>query len=343
MASATTLVLASDPEVADVGMSLLGRGNAVDAVAGAVFAAAGLHASVLFGPVQLLIGGAGAGFRAVDGRNRQPGLGNPRPRGFLPTDMVPAAARVGVPGLPAALLASVTTYGRLSVAAVIAPGRDLAQSRSPLRAKVLTRIAQRGPAALAEAGLSDDLVACAGRLAGGLLSVRDLDELRPEVAVAASAMAEGGREVVTVPWESRTAHDKIAALLTGDVRVVVAVDRNGLAAVACYEVAAASEGLHLEPFDIIAPFTATPVRRGQTRVKAGEVRPATAPIALGRTEGVLDLAVGVGAVADAEATLRTWLEGYEPTSALERQEPVPTGLLAVQRAGADWTSIGTSD
>ena len=103
------LVLGSDLEVAEVGRALLSRGNAVDSVAGAVFAAGALYPSVLLGPVQLLLGGAGAGLRAIDGRPRQPGLGNPRPRGFLPSEAVPPAARVGVPALPAALLAAVTT------------------------------------------------------------------------------------------------------------------------------------------------------------------------------------------------------------------------------------------
>jgi len=91
------VVIASDPEVLAAAEAALVRGNAVDAVAVGVLAAAGLHASVLLGPVQMLIGGAGAGLRAIDGRTRQPGLDNPRPRGFRPEDPIPAS---GLPAFP---------------------------------------------------------------------------------------------------------------------------------------------------------------------------------------------------------------------------------------------------
>ncbi len=339
MPPATPLVLGSDREVADVGSLLLGRGNAVDAVVGSVFAAAGLYAGVLLGPAQLLVGGAGAGLRAIDGRNRQPGLGNPRPRGFLPSEAIPDAARVAAPGLPAALLAAGTTYGRLGVSAVVGPGVELARGRSKLRAGVLDRIAQRGPAALAEAVLADELVARAGRLAGGLLSPRDLDELRPEVTAAAVHAMGAGREALTVPWA--TWPDAGGASLPGSrTRVVLAVDRHGLLASACYEVASPSEGLTLDELDLVAPFYAMPVRRGEPRVKPGEPRAAAASIALGRAAGVLDLAVGVGASVDGEAVLRAWLDAYQPASELERGASLPPGLIALQRAGSAWTAVG---
>ncbi len=341
MAHVTARVLASDADVASVGSALLSRGNAVDAVVGGVFAASGLHPSVLLGPVQLLIGGAGAGFRAIDGRPRQPGLGNPRPRGFLPSEPIPGAARVGVPALPAALLAAVTTYGKLSVAASVGPGLELARGKSKLRAVVLERLAQRGPAALAEAVLADELTACAGRLAGGLLSVRDLDELRPVVTGASTRALADGRDLLTVPWGASAVRDPDGAhqvaLAGSDTRIVVAVDRNGLVAVACYAVA--GEGLVLEALDLVAPFTAAPVRRGEQRVKPGEPRSAAAPIAMVRTAGVLDLAVGIGATEYAERALGLWLTDYRPESELERDAPLPPGLVAVQRAGAAWTGL----
>jgi gamma-glutamyltranspeptidase/glutathione hydrolase len=339
----TTHVLGSDPDVTAVGAALLPRGNAVDAVVGAVFAASALHASVLLGPVQLLVGGAGAGLRAIDGRNRQPGLGNPRPRGFLPSEPIPAAAKVGVPALPAALLAAVTTYGKLSVAAALAPAFELARGKAPLRAGVLERIAQRGPAALAEAFVADELVAAAGRLAGGLLSARDLDELRPEVTAAASTpLGARGRDVITVPWGAEAVRDGGAPIGASAVRVVVAVDRNGLLAACCYEVAAAADCLAIDAFELAAPFTAVPVRRGQPRVKAGQPRPAAAPIALGKSAGILDLTVGLGGSEFSEAMLRTWLEAYRPLSELERQGALPEGLLAIQRAGSAWAAMAGS-
>jgi hypothetical protein len=341
MAEAAAVVLASDPDVAGVGSAVLGRGNAVDAVIASIFGAAGLYPSVLLGPVQVLIGGAGAGLRAIDGRVRQPGLGNPRPRGFLASDAIPDAARVGVPALPAALLAAVTTYGKVSVAAVLGPGIELARAKSKARAAVLQRIAERGPAALAEASLADELTALAGRLAGGLLSAQDLDELRPVLTRASVHEGADGREVVTVPWGASAIRLTQAPSLFGtDVRVVVAADRNGLLAVGCYEVPKA--GLPLDVFDLVAPFHAAPVLRGEPRVKPGEPRGAAAPIALGQLAGTIDLATGIGASAESEAQLGAWLDGYRAVAGLQRDEPLPTGLLGVQRAGATWTTLGTT-
>jgi hypothetical protein len=333
------VVLASDPDVASVGSSVLGRGNAVDAVAAAIFAAAGMYPSVLLGPVQMLVGGAGAGLRAIDGRARQPGLGNPRPRGFLGGESIPDAARVGVPALPAALLAAVTTYGKLSVAAVLSPAIELAKARSKERGAVLERIAGRGPAALAEAALADELVALAGRLGGGLLSLRDLDELRPGLIQASVHGGIGGRALVTVPWgASAVLHPRAVPSPPGaDVRVVVAADRHGLLAVGCYEVPKA--GLSLDVLGLVAPFTASPVLRGETRVKPGEPRGAAAPVALAQLAGTVDLAVGIGTSSESEAVLGSWLASYEATPEIAREEPLPSGLLGAQRAGQAWATL----
>jgi uncharacterized protein YecE (DUF72 family) len=338
MATGTAVVLGSDAEVADVGSAVGGRGNAVDMVVAGVFAAAAMYPSVLLGPVQLLVGGAGAGLRAIDGRCRQPGIGNPRPRGFLPSERIPEAARVAVPALPAALLAAATTYGKLSVNAVLGPSIEIAKARSKPRAGFLQRIAQRGPAALSEALLSDELTALAGRLAGGLLSARDLDELRPEVTTAATHSTANGRQVVTVPWgASAVRGGEGTSALTANTRIVIAVDRNGLVAVACYEVP--KEGLTLEIFELVAPFNAAPVLRGQPRTTPGSLRTSAAPIALGLTAGILDLGVGLGASGDSEAALGEWLATYTPTSELERETALPIGITGVQRAGADWVGL----
>src|SRR5580658_713944 len=88
---------ASESHVLDAARAALVRGHAVDAVVAGVFAAAARSPSVLLGPVQLLVGGAGTGLHAVDGRVQQPGKGLPRPRGFAPGEDVPRAARAGVP------------------------------------------------------------------------------------------------------------------------------------------------------------------------------------------------------------------------------------------------------
>ena len=87
----------SEAHVAQAARDAMARGNAVDAVVTAVLLAAAESPGVFLGPVQLLIGGAGAGLQAFDGRVRQPGLGIPRPRGVQAGEAVPAPARIGVP------------------------------------------------------------------------------------------------------------------------------------------------------------------------------------------------------------------------------------------------------
>ena len=80
---------------AAAGEELAKGGSAVDAVLSGYFAAAGAYPGVLLGPVTLLIGGTGSGDRAFDGRVRQPGKNAKRPRGTLPGEEPPLAARVG--------------------------------------------------------------------------------------------------------------------------------------------------------------------------------------------------------------------------------------------------------
>ena len=128
--------VASSPEVEAAAAEVLRRGNAVDAVVAGVFAACAGSPGVLLGPVQLLVGGAGAGLQAFDGRVRQPGIGAPRPRGLLASEEVPLAARVGVPWLLATLSAAIATAGsaRSARPARSAPRRSRrwrARSRRP--------------------------------------------------------------------------------------------------------------------------------------------------------------------------------------------------------------------
>jgi len=191
-------VVASDPEVEAVARELLGRGRAVDAVAAGVFAACARAPSVLMGPVQVLLGGGGAGLHAVDGRVQQPGKGLARPRGFRAGEDIPEAARVGSPALVAALSTAIASFGAVSLARVIAPAVDLARKRAPRRSALLARIAERGPLALSEARVAEELTAAAGRGQGGLLSDRDLEELRPKV-VRAERTELGGGLVVRAP------------------------------------------------------------------------------------------------------------------------------------------------
>jgi hypothetical protein len=254
--------VASLQVASDAASALLAKGNAVDAVVAGVLAAAGAHDSVLLGPVQLLVGGAGAGLRAIDGRTRQPGKGAARPRGFQPEDDVPKAARVAVPALPAALAAALASFGKSSAAAVFAPGIEAARG-APERKRLLERLARRGPSALSEEAIARELVAAGGRLAGGVLTEDDLADVRPETA-ACAIESVGERRAARAPWRS--------GVRSGRVHAVAAADSRGVLAVACFEVT--DEGVLVEGLGLVAPLLAEPVLRGTTRVRPGEARPA---------------------------------------------------------------------
>lgn len=266
------------PEIENAAADVLGKGNAVDAVVAGVFAAAALSPPVLLGPVQLLVGGAGAGFLAVDGRVRQPGIGAPRPRGFVTADEIPDAARVGVPWLTTAMSVAMATMGSQTWHAVVAPAVALAKGSE--RQKVLARIQQKGPRAFEDNALGGELVAQFGRPNGGLLTHDDLTTPQPEVQKA-TRLARGDLHLFTLPWahldDGRPAAPAHAVEI-GRARVVAAVDRNATFALAVWDDAA--DGTYVEELGLRAPFLAEPVRRGETRVKPGDVRAAAAPIAM---------------------------------------------------------------
>jgi gamma-glutamyltranspeptidase/glutathione hydrolase len=330
---ARAVAAATDGSVAEVATAVLRRGNAVDAVVAGVFAASGQIASVLLGPVQILVGGEGVGLHAIDGRVQQPGRGLARPRGFVSEDAVPLSARVGAPALPAALATVLASFGKTPLARVLSPAIDLARSVSKARAELLQRIAAAGPRALTRARVAGELVLAAGRGAGGLLSERDLEDLRPRVIEARVTRVGDGR-LVTVPWGAEAVRSADAEVLPAEAtHVVMAMDAHGQIAVACYEVA--NDGLLVEALELVAPAFAAPVRRGQTRVRPGEPRLAAAPIALQEWQGALDLGAGASGGAAAEKTLGDWLRSYEERRATLAPAPPPLGLFSVARVGRE--------
>lgn len=282
----------------------------MDAVVAGVFAAAATSPTVLLGPVQILFGGAGLGLRAVDGRVRQAGKGAPRPRGFTPEQTVAPAARVGVPTLPAALAAALASSGVLTLAQVMAPA--IAQAEGP-RKDLLRKIAQRGPSAIAAETFAGELVAVCGRLAGGLLTRDDLDAVLPAIVAARELPLQGpARRAAFVPWREAAMAGKRGepSLAGGRVHVVAAIDHRGLVAAACYE--AREDGIAVEPLGLVAPFMASPVLRGQPRVRPGTPAVAAAPLALVRTtsESALDVAIGIACDPDSENLLGAMLDGW---------------------------------
>ena len=327
---------ASDPKALAAAREALKREHAIDAVAAGVLAACALGPSVLLGPIQLLVGGAGTGLHAIDGRVQQPGKGLGRPRGFQESDAIPDAARVGAPALPAALSTALASFGSATLARALGPAIDMARRVSKPRMELLRRMAERGPIALTHARVAAELVLVAGRGQGGLLSERDLEELRPAVVRAESSRLEGGR-LATVPWGAEpvraavTALDPVgargepASLPSRVVRIVAAVDARGQFAIACYEVA--ERGLAIEALDLVAPLLAFPVLRGRTRVPPGFPCAAAAPIALREDDGALGLAAGVGGEDDAEGTLGSWLASGDVAKA-----HAAPGLVALLRS-----------
>ena len=100
---ARALAMSNDPIAEEAAIAQLSQGgSAVGAVLAGFFAAAGGYSGVLLSPLTILVAGIGTGGRAFDGRLRQPGLGTKRPRGFLPEEAIPSAARIAVPASVAA-------------------------------------------------------------------------------------------------------------------------------------------------------------------------------------------------------------------------------------------------
>jgi gamma-glutamyltranspeptidase/glutathione hydrolase len=248
--------LASDARLAEPMLEALKKGSAADAIVTGLLVAAAVDASVLLGPAQILLGGPGTGNRAIDGRARQPGLGTKRPRGFLPEDRIPLAARVAVPGLPAAALLLHANHGRAPLRAIVSIVKPIARAASKSRAGVIERVLAGGAGAL---GKEKPLLHAAGPIEGGLLTAKDLESVRP----------------ASVAFESRAPWDQGAERPVG---LLAASDKRGMIVVACYETAL--DGLRIEALDLLAPLVAEPVRRGVTRTAPGEPLLAPCPLAI---------------------------------------------------------------
>lgn len=336
-ARATHATLAHAREAAE---ALLLKGNAVDAVIAGVFAAAAVEPSVLLGPVQLLFGGGGAGHQAVSGRLLQSGKGIERPRGFRPGDRVPDAARVAVPALPAALVAALATAGQASLSQVVGPAVELARG-TPRRA-VLAEVARLGSRAMCEGTLAEELFHAANRVAGGTLTREDLDDVRVSVERCALEEAEVGadgepRGLLTVPWGSRAVvAGSEGGLDARNVHAVLSVDRNGLFALAVFEVHL--DVLPVEELGLAAPLVAEPVRRGTPRVRPGTVLEAAFPAGLVERRGVFELGLVVVQSSTGEADARVLLEravsGERPTA------PPSGRMLAIAQTGDHASAFG---
>ena len=267
-----SVVVCSDPIVEEQAKQLLTAGAVETVLAGALVAAA-REPSVLFGPLQIVTGGTGAGLLAYDGRVRQPGKGAQRPRGFKEGEEIPAAAYVAAPAFAAAVFAALSQTGNDRTTAVFAPAIAQAGTLSPARKDLLNRIARKGAQALAHDDVAGEIVAAVGKMAGGLLTQEDL-AIGPPAVERLELEERGERSIAVAPWSRG-----ISTVVPGTrVEIIVAADARGRIAAACWEVA--EDGLVLGAFDLKIPKHASPVLRGKTRTKPGDVIPAPAPIAI---------------------------------------------------------------
>jgi len=318
-------IFASDSIVAEQASDLL-RTGAVEAVVGAALLAAAREPSVFFGPLQILVGGLGTGLFAIDGRVRQPGLGVVRPRGFRAEDEIPAAAYVGVPAFAGAVFAALALTGNDVTQTVFGPAISVAKTLSKPRAELLNRVARKGAGALADGDVSGELVAVAGRIAGGLLTQEDLTSARPEVG-RSLVVENGDRRIAIAPWTATESPSSGAK-----IDIILAVDARGQVAAACYETSL--DAIPLGAFDLSAPRSASPVLRGQTRTRPGEPIPTCAPLAITHGQSLWESVLGVAQAidghvlagqlgdldTDVESTLRSI--GYEATAIVRAETRV---------------------
>lgn len=267
--------LASEELVEEVAAAELVRSrSAVAAVVAGFFAAAGTHADVLLGPVTLLVAGIGTGGRVFDGRLRQPGLGAKRPRGFV-SEEVPIASRVALSTSVAAATVALAYDRRATLTAAARAGtRAAAAANAPERARVLERVAEVGPAALAESSFVRPLLHLASPSEGGLLTPADF-VATADLVLAAEERSSRGTNTLEAPW-SNLKSEPVAP--GGERHAVCAVDAEGVYAALAYE--RIGSGLDVPVLGLVAPLAATPVRRGMPRVTPGQRLPAAAPIAV---------------------------------------------------------------
>jgi hypothetical protein len=265
-------VARSNDEIAEAAASEeLARGtSAIDAVLAGYFAAAGAYPGVLLGPVTLLLGGTGTGNRAFDGRMRQPGKGAKRPRGTLPGEEPPRAARVGVPYSVPALAVALGYGAQASLGRLVQAGVALARERgAERRAAVLTRVGEVGALALSEPELSRALVRAFGAPNGGLVTPGDF--ARPEALDAPALRLElDGKARLVAPWSDAAG----AVFVRGTT--VSAIDINGLFVAAAFD--CQPEAAYVEELELSVPLLAAPTLRGVPRVAPGTPLASPAPL-----------------------------------------------------------------
>jgi len=275
---ARALAISNDPLAEEAAQAQLAQGgSAVGAVLAGFFAAAGGYSGVLLSPLTVLVAGIGTGGRAFDGRLRQPGLGTKRPRGFLPDEAIPVAARVAVPAGVAAAAVANAYDGSKSLGSLVKHGILRAErAGADGRVDVLSRVRSVGQTALSEQAFTRPFLRLAGPSEGGLITPADFGSIS-DIDHVASTRHVAGSDFLEPPWAEGWANEPLPAEL-GIGAVVCAVDVRGVFAAAAYF--RPSDGLELDDLALLAPLVAVPTQRGIPRQTPGSALPAPAPIAV---------------------------------------------------------------
>jgi gamma-glutamyltranspeptidase/glutathione hydrolase len=280
---ARALAISNDPIAEEAAVAQLGQGgSAVGAVLAGFFAAAGGYSGVLLSPLTILVAGIGTGGRAFDGRLRQPGLGTKRPRGFLPEEAIPTAARIAIPGSVAAAAVANAYDGAKSLGSLVKHGILRAErAGADGRAEVLGRVRSLGQGAFAEQSFSRPFLRLAGPSEGGLVTPSDLTNIT-NIDHAATTRHVAGSDFLEPPWSETSLAEPLPPEL-GIGAVVCAVDVRGVFAAVSYF--RPSDGLEIDDLALLAPYVAVPTQRGVPRQTPGSPLPAPAPIAVRCNEG----------------------------------------------------------
>ena len=309
-------------------LALAAGGSAVDAVVAGFFAAAGAQEGVLLGPTAAIVGNAGSGVRAFDGRSLQPGKGAPRPRGFVEGQSIPDAARVAVPRTVPMLFLLHAYGGRTSISTLAKYGAEAATAAgAKQRAKVIRRVGAAGVIGLRTDGVHEALLAAANSVAGGCLTEADLDEVMPADADGRVLLRADGDAVVTgCPFSGDEAGEDDTAWT---VDTIVAADFWG--GVAALSYAHQPQAVPLPSVELAAPRLAVPIRRGVTRVSPGATLRSPSPVGVARFGRDLSLAFGLaGGWQRGEPALFGDLD-VEALSGLSTGAPVESALGAMAR------------
>lgn len=300
------------------------EGTAAEALIAGFLAASAARPGVLWSPVQILIAGPGTFARAFDGRARQPGLGLPRPRGVVEAASVPAAAHVAAPASLGALALLHAYDATVSFQRLARPALEYAKGAGAVeRRSLLAKVARLGPAALRAPAVLRALLAVAGRTEGGLLSEKDLAEVRPESALPREVRLGGDRSALVTPWSSPEAPHR-------PVEVIVAADVRGVLGVLGY--APDDDGVPVPELGLSLTRDAVVVRRGIPRVSPGEVLPAPAPFAVALSDklALMALAVRSSTPLSAADLAAIWPEGtFAGSKSLASARERAGGALAV--------------